>query len=216
MSDSKTAIRCCNNLECLFRFPGPEESPFLCPKCRAVTSVVIADVEQHRREPMVQPISKTTLDIGLDNLRSVLNVGSIFRTADAVGINHIHLFGISPLPTHPQMKKTALGADTLIPWSYHPNSLSSILDWKTGGGEVWSLERTWKSVDIFSVAYSAIPTRLMLVVGNENSGVDPGILAFSERIIHLPMIGTKESLNVANAFTAATYWLKFGSKGNNE
>ncbi len=209
---TETVFRQCVRKACMFRFPGPDGDAFPCPKCGSATNVVallpIHDLDSIQSSP--DRVNDLCLEAGLDNIRSILNVGSIFRTADGVGIQHVHLFGISPSPAHPQMKKTALGADQMIPWTQHWDGLSAVREKKKEGFVVWSLEKNRISVNLFSTSLPDHGNKMILIVGNENNGIDPGILAESDQVVHLPMAGSKESLNVANAFAIATYWLKFG------
>lgn len=209
---TETVFRQCVRKACMFRFPGPDGDVFPCPKCGSSTNVVallpIHDLDVIQSSP--DRVNDLYLEAGLDNIRSILNVGSIFRTADGVGIEHIHLFGICPSPGHPQMKKTALGADRMIPWTQHWDGLHAVREKKKEGFVVWSLEKNRNSANLFSTSLPEHGNKLILIVGNENNGIDPGILAESDQVVHLPMVGGKESLNVANAFAIATYWLKFG------
>jgi tRNA G18 (ribose-2'-O)-methylase SpoU len=148
------------------------------------------------------------LHLLLDNLRSSYNVGSLFRTADGAGVGQIHLCGITPTPVHPKVAKTALGAQETLPWRYHRNALHAA-DWlQAQGCALWALEISAKSVSLLD----ASPVGpLAMVIGNEVSGVDPELLARCERIIEIPMLGHKRSLNVASAAAIAIYWLRFQS-----
>ena len=146
----------------------------------------------------------------LDNIRSSYNVGSIFRTADGAGISHLYLGGITPTPEHPKVAKTALGADTAVPWSYHMNGLEAILDLKGRGWMLWALESGSKSLPFFEAELANVTQPILLIVGNERAGVDPEILDECDRILSLPMTGYKQSLNVSVAFGVAVYWLRFG------
>lgn len=206
-----TVIRQCVRKACSFRFPGPDGETFNCPKCGAATTVVALIPTNINGSSIVKTDEPSfLLEAGLDNLRSALNVGSIFRTSDGAGIRHIHLFGISPPPTHARIKKTALGADQTIPWTQHWDGLAAVRLLKKSGYTIWSLESSHESTNLFSLPPISDPRKILLIVGNENSGVDPGILAESDQILHIPMVGNKESLNVANAYAIAVYWIKFG------
>lgn len=203
-----SVIRQCVRKACGFRFPGPDQENFACPKCSSATSIV-------RRIPP-QPASAPESDGGLqieaalDNLRSALNVGSIFRSSDGAGVRAIHLFGICPSPAQGQVQKTALGADESIPWHQHWDGLQAVREMKAVGYRVWALEKTTDSTNLFDLRQSESDQKILLVVGNEVSGVDPDILAECERVLHIPMMGDKESLNVSNAYAVAIYWLRFG------
>lgn len=204
-------MRQCTRRACNFRFPGPNIVSFPCPKCGAATTAV-ATTYITEKTLLRDPGSPRHVEVALDNLRSAYNVGSIFRTSDGAGVAAIHLFGISPPPTQPQVAKTALGSDISIPWVQHWDGLSAIRTKKDEGYLIWSLEKHISSVDLFSTADLPLNRNLLLVVGNEKSGVDPDILAESDCIVHLPMAGHKESLNVASAFAIAIYTIMFGLK----
>jgi tRNA G18 (ribose-2'-O)-methylase SpoU len=143
----------------------------------------------------------------LDNVRSVFNVGSIFRTADGCGIDTIDLCGITPTPEHSAMKKTALGAEKTITWQHHNNSLDHAEVLLRSGKTLWGLEYTENSIDLHEAQRGRPDRDLVLVLGNEVTGVDPGLLALCERTIHIPMRGQKASLNVATAAGIAGYAL---------
>ncbi|MGB8251655.1 MAG: TrmH family RNA methyltransferase [Anaerolineaceae bacterium] len=147
------------------------------------------------------------LSILLDNVRSALNVGSIIRTCEGTGVKHIYLCGITPTPENPKVSKTALTSESMISWSYHLNALDITKQLKRSGNQVWSLEITPTSIPLDEAVRLKHIFPMILVAGNEQAGVDPGILAISDRIIYLPMIGIKRSLNVAVAVGAASTML---------
>ena len=138
----------------------------------------------------------------LDNIRSLFNVGAIFRTADAAGINKIILSGITGKPNTNKAKKVALGAEEIIPWEHSWQAWRIIKKLKKQGFQIVALEQTKKSMD-YSKFKPKFP--LVLVVGNEINGVSKNILKRCRKIIHLPMYGHKESLNVAVATGIAVY-----------
>ncbi len=145
-----------------------------------------------------------------DNLRSAYNVGALLRSADGAAVSHVYLCGISPTPEHPRVGKTALGAERAVPWSYHPNARHLALELLDRGGHLWVLERTVAGVDLFQ---AEMPGQgdVILVVGNEQAGVDPALVELAHRCVHLPMAGVKRSLNVASAAAVALYWMRYGS-----
>ncbi len=137
-----------------------------------------------------------------DNIRSLENIGSIFRTADALGMDKIFLTGICGQPPHPKINKTALGAEKNIPWQHY---------W-----QVWrlveKLQKEKVSVVVLEQTKDSLPYTqfkpkfpLALVIGNEIKGVSSAVIKRADQIIHLPMFGQKESLNVAVAFGIAGY-----------
>jgi len=141
-----------------------------------------------------------------DNLRSANNVGAILRTADGAGVSHVHLCGISATPAHRGVRKTALGAEESVSWSWCPDATTLIDGFTIEHREIWALEDTPDAVDLDRTARRAGP-RLALIVGNEVSGVDPTLLEQSTVHVRLPMRGNKDSLNVAVAAGVAAYLL---------
>ncbi len=148
----------------------------------------------------------------LDNVRSVFNVGSIFRSADGAGVSHLYLGGITPSPGHKAMRKTALGAEEQIAWSVHRNGVQIAEELAGAGHTLWALEWTRESVDLFEAAEARGSGKLVVVLGNEVTGVDPGILSVCEQVVHIPMRGNKVSLNVATAMGIAAYALSAPTK----
>lgn len=154
-------------------------------------------------EPFLPPNqSLFQLEALLDNIRSVWNVGAIFRTADGLGVQKLHLCGITPTPENPSVGKTALGADKTIPWTYSRNALAVAEKLKEEGVRLWALEQDVRAVPV-SESWSATDERIVLIVGNEVTGVDPSLLDLCERIVYIPMQGQKRSLNVEVAFGVA-------------
>ena len=141
----------------------------------------------------------------LDSIRSRENVGSMFRTADAVGISKIYLCGITPQPPHEKISKTALGAEDTVPWEYHKQTWRLIEQLKKEGYQILALEKTRATKDIFSFKSDK---RVALIVGNEVSGLSRQVLKRADNILSIPMHGKKESLNVSVAFGIAIYAIK--------
>ncbi len=146
------------------------------------------------------------------NLRSVYNVGSIFRTADAAAVNKIYLVGTSPTPKdrfgrwRKDLAKVALGAEKTLDWEYKEDIQSLISELKDKSFKILALEQDEKSVN-YSEGESA--DKLALIVGNEPDGIEKETLKLADKIIEIPMLGQKESLNVAVAFALALYSLRF-------
>jgi tRNA G18 (ribose-2'-O)-methylase SpoU len=137
-----------------------------------------------------------------DNIRSLENIGSIFRTSDALGVSKIFLCGICGSPPHHKISKTALGADNTIPWEYHKQTGRLIDKLKKSKINIIGLE-----LDKKAIPYTKLKPKfpLALIVGNEVKGVSKKILKKCDKIIFLPMSGQKESLNVSVAFGVAGY-----------
>ena len=144
----------------------------------------------------------------LHNIRSVHNVGSIFRTGDAAGVTKLFLTGYTPTPTdrfgrtRKDMAKVALGAEKNIPWEYYKNPIAIITKLKKRGIQVVALEQTKDSID-----YKKLKPRfpLVLIVGNEVGGISKDILKKCDTVCEIPMIGKKESLNVGVALGVALF-----------
>jgi len=123
-------IRQCVDDTCRFRYPAADDDlrALRCPRCGAETfaaaTIPLADEGESAARPHRPPLRH--VDVLLDNIRSLYNVGSIFRTADGAGIRHLYLCGITPTPDNPKLAKTALGAEQTVAWSYHANAIDQI------------------------------------------------------------------------------------------
>jgi tRNA G18 (ribose-2'-O)-methylase SpoU len=205
-------VRQCTNKDCQLRLPiDPQVNQGLyCPRCGAPIDPVIVGYENFAPKP-VQPGRRRSFELVLDNIRSAYNVGAIFRTADAVGVQQIYLCGITPEPeSNAAIHKTALGAEAVLPWQYHPNGWLLAKDLKAKGYRLLALECTPKAESIENFRLDPHDTsKIVLILGNERSGVDPGIIELCDAVLCLPMAGEKKSLNVAVAFGAAAYWLSY-------
>lgn len=133
------------------------------------------------------------------------NVGSIFRTADAAGVEKIFLCGITPRPPRKEIDKAALGAVDFVEWEYHANSKFLILSFKKQGIHIIALEQDPHSVPCTQLAISN--KQLALIVGNEINGISKEILELADQIIEIPMHGKKNSLNVSVATGIALFEL---------
>jgi len=138
----------------------------------------------------------------IDNVRSLWNVGSIFRTADACGVSHLALCGITGCPPREEISKTALGAEEAVAWSYHAEPLDAIEKFRADGFVPVALEATDGATPLDEFEW---PRRVALVVGNEVAGVGPGLLGACDARVGIPMYGIKDSLNVAVAYGIAAH-----------
>jgi 23S rRNA (guanosine2251-2'-O)-methyltransferase len=132
-----------------------------------------------------------------DNVRSLWNVGSIFRSADVCGFRELVLTGISGCPPRPEISKTALGAEKAIAWSYYADPLEALERLRAEGYAAVALETSTRAVPLTEMSW---PERTCLVVGNEVAGVGLPLLEACERHVCIPMYGVKSSFNVAVAF----------------
>ncbi len=141
----------------------------------------------------------------LDNIRSVWNVGSIFRTADAVGLGGLFLTGMTATPPRKDIEKTALGATLTVPWDYWQDSLAAARRIKEQGIALVALEQTDRSVDWEEFQF---PFPHCFVVGHEVKGVRQEILELADHVVEIPMAGSKQSLNVAVSFGILAYQVR--------
>ena len=204
-------FRVCQNPECGLRFPAARSNSFggRCPVCLGRTVVVAARAMDREGDgTTTHSLKADCARLVVDNVRSALNVGSILRTAEGYGFAHIYLCGITPTPEHPEVKKTALGAEDAVTWSTHKNAVELAVSLRREGMPIWALERTPMSKAIEKVVREAKQgANLALVIGNEQAGVDPGILELADEVVQLDMQGRKRSFNVAVAFAIAAHEL---------
>ncbi len=139
----------------------------------------------------------------LDNVRSLYNVGSIFRTSDAARIQRLYLTGITGTPTNRKLHKTALGAQDSVPWAYEKDALTLARRLKANGYHLAVLEITDSPTEINDLPAGAFP--LCLVVGNEVTGVSDALVEMADAAIEIPQYGFKHSLNVAVAYGVAIF-----------
>lgn len=139
---------------------------------------------------------KIPLVVVLDNIRSLNNVGSVFRTADAFLIDKIILCGITATPPHNEIHKTALGAEDSVTWCYYENTLDAMSALKQEGYVVFSIEQAKGStmLDNFSANKNK---KYAVILGNEVKGVQQSVVSASDGCIEIPQYGTKHSLNVS-------------------
>lgn len=147
---------------------------------------------------------KIPLTVVLDNVRSLNNIGSIFRTSDAFAVERILLCGITATPPSPEIHKTALGAEDSVEWSYFENTVDAVEMLKKEGYTVCALEQVDGSVSL--EAFEADGNgRYAFIAGNEVDGVDQNVVDMCDVSLEIPQMGTKHSLNVAVS-TALTIW----------
>ena len=139
---------------------------------------------------------KFSLVLVLDNIRSMMNIGSVFRTADAFLLEAIYLCGITATPPHREIHKTALGATETVHWEYVEHTVDAIARLKQNGYQVFALEQTDMSIDLFD--FEPEPEQKhALVFGHEVKGVDQEVLEQCDGCLEIPQFGTKHSLNIA-------------------
>jgi tRNA G18 (ribose-2'-O)-methylase SpoU len=141
---------------------------------------------------------KFPLVVVLDNVRSMNNVGSIFRSADAFLIQAIYLCGYTPQPPHRDIQKTALGATESVDWNYFASTKEAVEQLKKDGFSVWAVEQAAGSESLQKMDWDG-EQKLALVLGNEVSGVAEEVLAYCDGCIEIPQMGMKHSLNISVA-----------------
>jgi 23S rRNA (guanosine2251-2'-O)-methyltransferase len=139
---------------------------------------------------------KTPLIIILDNIRSLNNIGSVFRTADAFLIQKIYLCGITATPPHKDIQKTALGATDSVDWEYVENTLDLVKKLQSQGVSVLAIEQAENSVVLQNVLPEAGKT-YAVIFGNEVKGVSQEVVSASDKVVEIPQYGTKHSLNIS-------------------
>jgi len=139
-------------------------------------------------------VEKLPVAVVLDNVRSLSNVGAVFRSADAFRIGEVLLCGITACPPHREIHKTALGADETVPWRYFETTADACMELKSKGYKIVAVEQVEGSVMLQD--FQAEP-RMAFVMGNEVEGVGDDVLPFCDLALEIPQEGTKHSLNVS-------------------
>ena len=147
---------------------------------------------------------KTPLIVILDNIRSMNNVGSIFRTCDGFAVEKLYLCGITACPPNKEIAKTALGATESVDWEYAEDTAALVQRLKAEGVEVYALEQTDSSIMLDQFQPSA-GKKTAIIAGNELFGVDDNVLPYCDGAIEIPQRGTKHSFNVSIA-TGIVIW----------
>ncbi len=141
--------------------------------------------------------TRNPVHVVLDNIRSAFNVGSIFRTSDAGLITRIHLCGMTPHPPHDRLSRTALGAEEHVPWSYYSKCSAAVEALKIRNVPLVGLETTPEAEDYTRFEWDQ---PVALVLGHEVRGIAPDILNECADVVQIPMLGVKNSVNVATAY----------------
>ncbi len=142
------------------------------------------------KEAQKQPVT-----IILDNVRSLNNVGSVFRTADAFLIEEILLCGVTGTPPNKEIEKTALGATSSVKWRYFKTTLEAVQELKSTGSEIYAVEQAKSSIPLNKFTHPQ--KKLALVFGNEVYGVEQEVINSCAGVIEIPQLGTKHSFNIS-------------------
>ncbi|MFM6969844.1 MAG: RNA methyltransferase [Sediminibacterium sp.] len=154
----------------------------------------VADFKEAPKKPIV---------VVMDQIRSMHNVGSVFRTADAFLINGICLCGFTPQPPHRDIHKTALGATESVDWMYYEQTADAVTALKEQGYKVYAIEQTEGSIPLNAFVQNNEP--IAFVFGNEVDGVDQEVIKLCDGVIEIPQWGMKHSLNISVA-AAVVLW----------
>ncbi len=213
----------CPYADCLQVFEIEDQNEFKAAQCKNCARIISLrslarhleidkQVEKHRKNntlavPDFELKEKPARLVAvLEEIRSLWNVGSIFRSADGAGFSSLFLLGITGCPPRKEIAKTSLGAEDHIRWQYAGNSVPLLEDLKVLGYQIISLEKTDGSLALnVAIERKLLKPPICLIVGSETKGVYAETLQASDLVLDLPMRGFKESLNVAVAFGIAAY-----------
>ena len=154
-------------------------------KLEELNRVSIADFKQQKKDPVI---------VLLDNVRSLHNVGSVFRTCDAMAVEKLYLCGITAKPPHREIQKTAIGATESVNWEYMEDAIGIINKHKKEGYTIISVEQTSNSKALGN--YNWKNEKVLLIFGNEVDGVQQKIIDLSDFSLEIPQWGTKHSFNI--------------------
>lgn len=149
--------------------------------------------------------NKIPIIVILDNIRSLNNIGSFFRTTDAFNLESIYLCGITATPPHREIQKTALGATESVDWFYNENTLEVIDVLKAKGYKAYTIEQAKETISLENFEYNNEP--IAIVFGNEVKGVDQNVIDACDACIEIPQFGTKHSLNVSISYGVVAWHL---------
>jgi len=143
----------------------------------------------------MQNTEKHALVVILDDVRSMHNVGSVFRTCDAFAVAAVYLCGYTPAPPHRDIHKTALGATETVAWKHFQQTAEAVQTAREAGYKIYAVEQAHNSISLEQVQWNG--DKIALVFGNEVSGVSDGILQMADGCIEIPQWGSKHSLNIS-------------------
>ncbi len=155
-------------------------------KLEELNRLSIAEYQEADKHPVV---------VVLDNVRSMHNVGSVFRSSDAFRIEKLYLCGITPKPPHREIRKTAIGAEESVAWESHPDALSLVQSLQSEGYQIACIEQTDNSIPLHTFQPGDQPVAIIL--GHEVDGVSQSVAEVADVALEIPQFGTKHSLNVS-------------------
>ena len=188
------------------------ENPYL---CSMTSKRKLKNSELDRKSVSeFKEAEKTPIIVVLDNVRSLNNIGSVFRTADAFLIQKIYLCGITAKPPHKDIQKTALGATETVDWEYVPETLEVVQKLQQQGVKVYAVEQA-ENAEFLHEFQPEKGSTYALIFGNEVKGVQQKVVTASEGVLEIPQLGSKHSLNISVS-AGVVLWDVFAklSKGN--
>ena len=191
----------CPNPKCGLRTPALESDAFngRCPRCLEIMQIV--DEREPAIAPPNSPVHGTELVVLVDNVRSAFNVGAILRTSECFGVKRLILCGITPGTDNTAVLKASVGAEAWLSIENQPNLLNVCKQLELEGFTIWALELGKTAQPVNTLIQR--PAKLALVIGNERCGVDQQVLNKCAKIVYIPMLGNKNSLNVEVSFGVA-------------
>jgi tRNA G18 (ribose-2'-O)-methylase SpoU len=155
-------------------------------KISELNRIGIEDFKSAKKDPIV---------VLLDDVRSLHNIGSVFRTCDAMAVKKLYLCGISATPPHREIRKTAIGATESVDWEYQKNAVDVLEKYKTMGYRIIAIEQTIEAISLEKFKYNG--EKIVLIFGNEINGVNQKLINVSDISVEIPQWGTKHSLNIS-------------------
>ena len=173
-------------------------------KIRFMRKLTHPEIKAQRKQlPEIKKYERNPVYVLCENIRSIFNVGAIFRTSDGAFIQKVYLTGYTPHPPRKEIEKVALGATLSVPWEYHKEPVGIIENLKKEGIKICVLEITDMKRYYWEIDKNDFP--VCLIIGNEITGVSKELIELSDFSLEIPMFGMKQSLNVAVAFGIAVY-----------
>ena len=169
-------------------------------KITELNRLTTEEFKSHKKNPLI---------VVLDNVRSLHNVGSVFRTSDAFLVEAVYLCGITSVPPHAEIHKSALGAENSVNWKYYEDTLQAVNELKNKGYKVLAIEQAEGSTMLENLKLNS-SGKFAVILGNEVKGVQQAVVDASDGCIEIPQYGTKHSLNVS--VTAGIIIWEFASK----
>ena len=169
-------------------------------KKKTIIELTRCTVEDYRKT------EKFPISVLLEDVRSMYNVGAVFRTADAFMISKIYLCGISGCPPHPEIRKTALGAEDSVDWEYRKDSFETVFKLKEEGWKICVLEQAHDSIPLQEFE-TVENEKYLLIAGNEVNGVSQALVDLADYVLEIPQKGVKHSLNVSVSVGIALFQL---------